>query len=123
MNTKDAQVLTGCTWAEAGWVGDILEEIFDIRPELSFAFDWGSKLSLETIPQDVVTTRMAQSYLRCDWGTAFRMAPRLQELFRMAESTHAIIVWYNGQMPIYRIHQNLDQPSFPIDGFEPTKVD
>ena len=76
MNTKDAQVLTGCTWADAGLVGDILGEIFDIRPELSFAFDWGSKLSLETIPQDVVTTRMAQSYLRCDWGTAFHMAPR-----------------------------------------------
>lgn len=30
MNTKDAQVLTGCTWADADSVADILEEVFDI---------------------------------------------------------------------------------------------
>jgi hypothetical protein len=123
MNTKDAQVLTGCTWADADSVADILEEVFDIRPVLSFAFNWASDLSLGTIPQDIVTPSMAQSYLRCDWDTASRMAPRLQELFRMAESTHAIIIWYNEQIPIYKNYQNLDQPSFPIDGFEPTRAD
>lgn len=130
MNTKDAQVLTGCTWADADSVADILEEVFDIRPVLSFAFNWALDLSLGTIPQDIVTPSMAQSYLRCDWDTASRMAPRLQELFRMAESTHAIIIWYNKlcssilQTPKFvasanknmdYTRRNLAQPLFPIE--------